>query len=74
MDLIYGAPPQTPAAMCRSSFRGQTSKNNKINPPRNRARFRAINESTKTQTANLNPIITKTKKSHKTSPVLAPCR
>ena len=38
-------------------------QNNKINPPPNRACFRAINESTKTQMANLNPIITKTKKS-----------
>ena len=38
------------------------------------ARFRAINSSTKTQTANQNPIIAKTKKFHKTSPVLAPCR
>ena len=52
MDLIYGAPPQTPAAMCRSNFREQARENNKFYLPRKQARFRAINASTKTQTAN----------------------
>ena len=54
--------------------RERASENNKFNLTRKHARFRAINSSTKTQTANQNPIIAKTKKSHKTPPVLAPCR
>ena len=60
--------------MCRSNFRGRANENGKFNLPRNRARFRAINSSTKTQTANQNPIIAKTKKFNKTPPVLARSR
>ena len=43
------SPKEKRAAMCRSNFRGRTSKNNIFNLPRKHARFRAINASTKTQ-------------------------
>ena len=70
---IYGALPQTPAAMCRSNFRERVSENNKFNLPRKQARFRAINASTKTQTKT-KLHITKAQKFHKTLPVLARSR
>ena len=49
------------AAKRRCNTRGRASKNNKFYLSRKHARFRAINASTKTQTANQNTIITKTK-------------
>ena len=49
------------AAKRRCNTRGQASENNKFNLPRKQARLRATNSSTKTQTANQNTIITKTK-------------
>ena len=49
------------AAKRRCNTRERASENNKFNLTRKQARFSAINSSTKTQTANQNTIITKTK-------------
>ena len=62
------------AAVSRFNFREQARENNKFNFSRKQARFRAINASTKTQTSNQNPYITKTQKIHKTPPALARSR
>ena len=74
MDLIYGAPPQTPAAMCRSSFRGQTSKNNKINPSAKTRPFSCHKFKHENSDIKPTPNITKSQKFPKNIDVLARSR